>query len=396
MRRALSAAQRVGDETSLQEVLKFSKKTDVSDVLMAEAIAVLGTWAEPSVLDRVDGRFRGVVKRDIEPIKNTIKPYITSYIENPNPSSLIATFSLLSSLKIEEFNKKIFSIYDTTANLKVKSAAIEALANLNYEGLDMLIGNALEHKESEVRTAGIGQVSKLKVSKESLLKITTPIFEKGNIREKQKLLGSLTNMNVDLTRDVYAELGKKKSAGILEKELWLELTEAIQKTGEEALLALITVKGSIENWIEEFKDTLFGGNRTDGYNTFNYNSTAGCTRCHSMGSVIGSTVGPNLKGVGTRLGREQILESMIKPSNVITLGYGNVNLKLSDGTEIAGIITAENETELVLQTSDAEPTKIAISRIEKRENYPSSMPAMGESLSKRELRDLVEFLSAQK
>jgi quinoprotein glucose dehydrogenase len=396
MRRALSAAQRLGDATSLDAVLNFSKKTDISDALKAETIAVLGTWAEPSLLDRVDGRYRGAVSRDIEPIKNTIKPYITFYIENPNPNSLIATFSLLSTLKIEEFNKKILAIYDTTSNAKVKSAAIDALANLNYEGLDKLIGNALEDKESEVRTAGIGQVAKLKVSKESLLKITTPIFEKGNIREKQKLIGSLANMNVDLTRDVYMDLGKKKAEGILEKELWLELTEAIQKTGEEALMALVSVKNSVENWLEEFKDTLFGGNRNDGFSTFNYNSTAGCTRCHSMGSTIGSTVGPNLKGVGTRLSREQILEAMIKPSNMITVGYGNVNLKLTDGTEISGIVTAENQTEIVLQTSDAEPTKIAISRIEKRENYPSSMPAMGETLSKREIRDLVEYLSAQK
>jgi quinoprotein glucose dehydrogenase len=396
IRRALSAAQRVGDETSLQEVLKYSKTPDITDDLRAEAIAILGTWAEPSVLDRVDGRFRGVVSRDPEPLKNSIKPYIANFFENKNPNSIIATFSLLTALKIEEYNRKIFSIYETSIDNKVKSAAIEALGKLNYEGMEGLIGKALEDKEAEIRTAGISQVPRLNVSKESLKKITTPIFEKGTIKEKQKLIGSLASMKPDLTRDVYMDLGKKKAEGVLEKELWLELTEAIQKTGEEALIALVSVKNSVENWLEEFKDTLFGGSRGDGYNTFNYNSTAGCTRCHSLGNVIGSNVGPNLKGVGTRLSREQILESMIKPSNMLAIGYGSVNLKLKDGTEISGIITAENETELVLQTSDAEPTKIAISRIDKRENFPSSMPAMGDLLNKREIRDLVEFLSAQK
>jgi quinoprotein glucose dehydrogenase len=396
IRRALSAAQRVGDEASLQEVLKYSKTPDVSDILRAEAIAILGTWAEPSVLDRVDGRYRGIVKRDAEPLKKSVKPYISSFFENNNSNSLIATFSLLSTLQIEDYNKKIFSIYETNIDNKVKAAAIEALGKLNYEGMERLIGQALDDKEAEIRTAAIGEVPRLNVSRESLKKITTPIFEKGTIKEKQKLIGSLAGMKTDLTRDVYMDLGKKKADGVLEKELWLELTEAIQKTGEEALIALVAVKNSVENWLEEFKDTLFGGSRGDGYNTFNYNSTAGCTRCHSMGSVGGSNVGPNLKGVGTRLSREQILESMIRPSNTLAIGYGSVSLKLKDGTEISGIITAENETELVLQTSDAEPTKIAISRIDKRENSPSSMPAMGDLLSKREIRDLIEFLSAQK
>jgi quinoprotein glucose dehydrogenase len=396
LRRALSAAQRIGNDTALEAVLTFSKKTDITDILRTEAIAILGTWAEPSVLDRVDGRYRGVVKRDVEPIRNKVKPYIASYFESTNPSAIIATFSLLSALNIEEFNRKILSIYETTQDPKVKASAVETLANLNYEGLERLIGAALEDKDSDVRTAGIGQVGKLKVGKESLKKITSPIFEKGSIKEKQKLLGSLGNMPAELTRDVYEELGKKKAEGVLDKELWLELTEAIQKTGEEALIALVAVKNFVENWIEAFRETLFGGTRSVGVNIFNNNAASQCTRCHSLSNSSGSTVGPYLGKIGAKLSREEILESLIKPSNKLALGYGTVNLTLKDGQEISGILTAENEHEVVIQTSDAEPTKIAISRISKREYYPSSMPAMGDLLSKREIRDLVEFLATNR
>ena len=56
----------------------------------------------------------------------------------------------------------------------------------------------------------------------------------------------------------------------------------------------------------------------------------------------------------------------------------------------------ENEEEITLRTSDAEPLEIAISRITKRENSISAMPAAGKLISKRELRDLMEFLGSLK
>jgi hypothetical protein len=59
-------------------------------------------------------------------------------------------------------------------------------------------------------------------------------------------------------------------------------------------------------------------------------------------------------------------------------------------------LTRENAEELVITTSDAEPLVISVSRIAKRENMPSSMPPMGTLLTKREIRDVVEFLSGLK
>ncbi len=46
-----------------------------------------------------------------------------------------------------------------------------------------------------------------------------------------------------------------------------------------------------------------------------------------------------------------------------------------------------------ITTSDAEPLVIPVARIAKRENMPSGMPPMGSLLSKREIRDVIEFLA---
>ena len=120
-----------------------------------------------------------------------------------------------------------------------------------------------------------------------------------------------------------------------------------------------------------------------------------CTRCHSIGGQ-GGAVGPSLSKIGSTLTREQILQALVEPSARLSPGFGMVVLTLKDGQTAAGILTAENDHELVLKTSEAEPLKIPVARIAKRDNVPSSMPPMGSIMSKREMRDVVEFLSGLK
>ena len=118
-------------------------------------------------------------------------------------------------------------------------------------------------------------------------------------------------------------------------------------------------------------------------------------RCHAVGTE-GGNVGPSLTNIGNSLTREQILQSLVEPSARIAPGYGNVSLKLKGGQDVYGVLAKETDDALTITTSDAEPLVIPVSRIIKRENLPSGMPAMGETLSKREIRDIVEFLTSLK
>jgi putative heme-binding domain-containing protein len=93
------------------------------------------------------------------------------------------------------------------------------------------------------------------------------------------------------------------------------------------------------------------------------------------------------------LSREQLLESLIIPGARLAPGYGAVAITLKDGQVVRGVLEEESGEEIIVRTSDAEPMEIPVSRIGKRQNMPSAMPPMGEVLSKRELRDLVEFLA---
>jgi quinoprotein glucose dehydrogenase len=174
------------------------------------------------------------------------------------------------------------------------------------------------------------------------------------------------------------------------------LGEAVDSTKSAALIAKLAPLRSQGMTAADFQDALFGGNAQLGRRYFMTNSAAECVRCHSIGGQ-GGEVGPSLSNIGNVLSREQILQALVEPSARLSPGFGMVMLTLKDGTSAAGISwQKENEHELVLKTSEAEPLKIAVARIAKRENVPSSMPPMGTIMSKREIRDVVEFLSGLK
>src|SRR5690606_20690862 len=64
IRRAINANLRLGTAEAMQQLLVYGSKADAPVNLRIEALEALGTWANPSVLDRVDGRYRGEINRD--------------------------------------------------------------------------------------------------------------------------------------------------------------------------------------------------------------------------------------------------------------------------------------------------------------------------------------------
>ncbi len=106
----------------------------------------------------------------------------------------------------------------------------------------------------------------------------------------------------------------------------------------------------------------------------------------------GAEVGPDLTEVGNKLSREELLLSMIDPSAQPSAGYTSVTVIKNNDETVSGIFHSETETQLTLTVSNKQVT-IPKSDISNRQDAPSAMRAMGERLSRTQLRDLVEFLS---
>ncbi|WP_337043293.1 DUF7133 domain-containing protein [Emticicia sp. 17c] len=392
LRRAINAALRVGGEKELTMLIAFAKRTDIKDELKAEALATIGSWANPSVLDRVDGRYRGKLERDPALAKTKVQPHIAEFLREKNAETLIATAGLLAELNITEANKQLVDIYDASTDAKVKTAILTSLNKLNYPEMDALMKKGMDDKDENVRTAALGLLNNSNVSKESLPFIVKSIFTKGGIKEQQQMLVVMTKMEADKTQVILDDLVTQLIDKKLSPNIALELKEAVDATGSESLKSKLATASAHNSPLDEYKEALYGGNRFAGRQYFNTNSTGQCVRCHSLGGVGGS-VGPSLTYIGDVLSREQILQALIEPSARISPGFGAVSLKLKDGQEVTGTLAKETETELTINTSDAEPLVIPVSRIAKRENMPSAMPPMGSLMSKREIRDVVEFLA---
>ncbi len=394
LRRAINAALRVGGDSALDLLIAFASRADIKDNIKAEALLSLGSWVSPSLTDRVDGRYRGKIQRDEISIKAKIQPHLTDFLKEKNPETQIAMAGLINDLNLTEASRELAKIYDETDNSKVKSAILPALNSLKYPEIENYIKKGLEDKEESVRSVSVSLLNDNNVTKENLPVLANTIFSKGGVKEQQQFLLVLGKMQADKTKVIYSDLIEKLKNKQLSPSIYLELNESIEKSGLTVLKSQLTNLKPTDNVAEEFASSLFGGDKNEGKNIFNYNSVAQCVRCHTAGNASdGGAVGPSLKKIATVLTREQILEALVNPSARLSPGYGSVSLKLTDGQEVFGTLAKETDIELIITTSDAEPLVIPIARIAKRENMPSSMPAMGSMLSKREIRDVVEYLS---
>jgi quinoprotein glucose dehydrogenase len=389
LRRCISAAQRVGTEKELALLIAFANRKDISSTLRAEAMATLGTWAEPSVVDRVDGYYRGAVHRDPNPIRAKLSIPIENWLNENDPIVLTAVSKMIRELSIKSFNTRLATLARSHPSDQVRVAILQVLNDLEYENITELTQAGLKDRSEKVRTTAIGMLSNLSLDKERLKLIVRPILSKGTLREQQQLIRVLGKMDPKQSDAVLSVIidrvkNRKMSAGVM-----LELSEAIDSTHS------TTLQSKFNQFKSDDDGTLIGGSAEAGAGSFYWDSKLQCVRCHAIGTD-GGKVGPSLTEIGDVLSREQIREALINPSARIAPGYGTINLKLTDGSAISGTLMAESSEKITLKTENAEPLEIDISRIRERTNAPSGMPAMGLIMSKQELRNMVEFLSTRK
>jgi putative membrane-bound dehydrogenase-like protein len=395
LRRAINAALRVGGEKELDFLIDFAKKESVPSILRGEALAALGTWNNPSVLDRVDGRFRGEVIREGNQLQDKIKKDIPIFLEDPNPEILIGISKTINAIGINTYNNELYNIFKTSKSPEVRASLLNTLGKLNFDKMESAMVAGMQDSDEQVRTAAVGLLGQLNLPKEKLPALVGPIFKKGSVSEQQRMLDVLGELPAENSTAILTSLIDKASKEQLGQGILLDLMESVKATENPKLIAQLDDLKKVGYTADSYQETLYGGSWWAGRGVFNNNPTAQCVRCHAVNGS-GGEVGPSLDNIANILTREQILESLIEPSARLAPGYGSVTITLTDGQKVQGVLLEERKNDLLLRTAEAEPMEVPLGRIAKRENSMSAMPAMGRMISRRELRDLMEYLGSLK
>jgi quinoprotein glucose dehydrogenase len=398
IRRAINANLRVGSERALQNLIDFSLQEKASPAMRAEALAALSTWPKPSVVDRVDGRYRGVVTRDAASIRTKGYAAMTGLTTNRETAVRLAAVKAIGKLKIDQASAQLFERLRADANADVRVEALTALAGWNDPRIDEAIKQALSDKEKSVRIVGLDLLSKMDIPRPLMVSLLLNAISTRTTEERQAALLTLGTLPVEHSGKVLEGLLSQMEKGTLPPEIQLELGEAVDSSRSQAFISrykTIVARSSPDSLTALYKSALLGGDANKGRRIFWNHQSAQCTRCHSFNDY-GGNAGPRLNGIASRISRDQILEALVNPSARIAPGFGTARLELKNGAALTGILQSENARTVVLKISDKPDTVIQKADIVRRTNSPSSMPPMSVLLTKREIRDVVSFLATLK
>lgn len=400
LRRVVNANYRLGNEASAGALAQLAANPEIPAAFRLQALQQMGGWENPPRLDRVMGLHRPLPKRDPVVAESALRPLVGSLLSDKSAASV---FRLEVMNLVERFLFKGLPldlgavVADEKEDANVRAKALVAMAARGDEQLVQSVTYAATARAEALRK----EATRLRVELHlpgGGVDALAKVLQIGTVGEKQNIittLGSMPEAGASAVLEQYLDL---LLAGKCPTELQLELMEAAAKRSEEGVKSrLLQVQSQLSQGgpLSAYRFALAGGNAADGRKVFMEKPEASCIRCHKVNND-GAEVGPNLTGVGKRQNREYLLESIVDPNAKIAAGFETVIVTLMDGSVHAGIFKGESEAELTLMQPTGTLEKVQKALIKSRERGPSGMPPLAAILSKKDLRDLVEYLSGLK
>lgn len=398
LRRAISANLRVGQPENIELLVEFAADPARVPEMRAEALAALGTWRKPSVHDRVDGRYRGVITREAAPVIAVLEPRAEALLNDPESAVQIAALRAAGKLGLSGMESSIFTIFESGASDDIRIEALHALQGMQSPKLEDALALACDGRSPALRSAALEIIPESNLPEAEAVALFARILDVGGTLEQQKALGALGAFNSDEAVKLLGKSLDRFIKGTANSGIRLDIIDAVEQQKNPELME------KLENYFTEkekadplasFAEALSGGDAREGDKLFYNHAAAQCVRCHTI-FEHGGDAGPGLADVGSRLSKKQLLTALVDPSAELASGYGIVSIKLKNGETISGILLDEGREALRVDVGQGTVKSIELSAITSRTNSPSSMPPMGTILTKREIRDLIAFLETLK
>jgi quinoprotein glucose dehydrogenase len=408
--RAVAANVKLGTPEAAVRVAKYAARSSEPDYIRAAALKLLADWANPPRRDAITGLAQMLPDRPRDDAAKALEPVLSSALAG---SDLVRSQAVktVKALEIAGVGPLMLGLVtDAKRPASVRAEALFALESLKSKELAEATKAALASPEARLRAAG--RVVSAKANPDAAVTELPALLADGkaSVVEKQMALETLAGLKE--SKDVDAALAAwldKLSAGTVPAELKLDVLEAAQARAKAKDLKLhaplreklkaydAQVRGKAGNNLAlRFPEALSGGDAERGRRIFTESAAVYCQRCHKLDGQ-GGEVGPPLNGIGAQKTREYLLESVVVPNAQIAQGYQSVILNTLDGKSLSGVLRAKDKKQYTLVTAENKVLTIPAEDVESEKPDKSAMPDdLYKKLSKRELRDVVEFLAGLK
>ncbi len=395
--RALHAHFRLGAYENALALAAYAARPDAPEKMRVEALKMLGQWAKPPRRDQVTGLTQNLPPREAKIAADAIQRFLGGIFAGPNAVRQQAA-KVAADLGIKEVAPLLIALAaDDKRPSLARVEALQALESLHDANLEKAMRSALKDADVRVRSEGRRLLSHLHPV-EAFTELERALTQGQTVERQQAfaILGDMKSPRAD------TELSKWLDHLLDDKlapETRLDLLDAAARRKSATVAEKLKRYAAIENKndpLSPYKDALVGGDAEAGRRIFFGKAEVSCLRCHKVQGV-GGEVGPDLGGIGSKQKRDYLLEAIVAPNKQIAKGFETLVLTLTDGKSVTGVLKSEDAREVRLMTAEGQLLVVAKNKIDERATGKSAMPEdLTKQLTRREIRDLVEFLAGLK
>ncbi len=397
VRRAMAACFRAGDAAGAERLATFAARDDADDKLRVLALSTLADWARPSARDRVLDLWRPIADRGPEVARAALAVHLEALLAQSDQNLVAAAARAAGVLDMSAFAAALERVArDDARGGKARAAALTALERVGGGAAATAAASLAASPDAALRKAAMQVVSRL--DPEAAVGVLDALVASAPLDEQQNALAALGDSKASAADAALVRWLDACTEGKLAPALRLDLLDAAGKRQARSVmskLAAFEASRPADDPLALWRETLEGGDAERGEHLYWNHAAAVCTRCHAL-QDSGGNAGPPLDSVGSRLTREQILESLALPQAQVTNGYGTVVLVRKVGEAVAGILKSDDGKILRVQSPEGEIIEVNATDVASKTPAISAMPPMAAILSKRELRDVIEFLSRRR
>lgn len=397
LRRVLNANFRLGGAEHADALAAFAARESVPESLRLEALNMLGNWAAPSARDRVLGMWRPLSPRSTDGARAGLAAHLPRILTAGDAVRQRA-LEVAAELGIREVAPALKNILaDASSAASSRASALAALRALGDAEALALAEGLLDDPQPIVRLAALEALASERP--EQALPRLAAASNSGELIERQRAYAILGQIKHPAAVEVLKSALARIRTGDLPLDTQLDVIEAAEAQRQpelDELIKQLDAPPAAENPVASYRMALEGGDAERGRRIFFERAEASCVRCHKV-QGRGGEVGPDLTEIARTKTREYLLEALVAPNRTIAENFQSVVIADVDGRVHTGVVRNESSEQIELLTAEGALLVIPQDAIEQRSVGKSAMPEdLAEKLTKRDIRDLVEWLSQLK